>query len=94
MKQKKIRKSYRLSDLTVRRLEAISKKEGKNATEALEFMIQEKADYYGIKMLTKKEVGSGAFPYGAGSDVQLVPQNVDVVLPEKRTFKKKMKSND
>ena len=98
MKQKKIRKSYRLSDLTVRRLEAISKKEGKNATEALEFMIQEKADYYGIKMLTKKEVGSGAFPYGAGSSIPLNNPALEdfVQLPEnsKRTFKKKIKTNE
>lgn len=70
MKDKKIRKSYRLSDLTVRRLEAIAKKENKDFTEALEFMIQEKADFYGIKILRRKEIPSGAFPYGAGESIR------------------------
>lgn len=88
MGEKKISKTYRLSDLSIRRLEAIAKAENKNHTQALEFMIQEKADFYGIKMLRKKEVGSGAFPYGAGSKIPLHPPEEPTV---KRVFKRKQK---
>lgn len=65
--KKKISKTFRFSDETLRRLDKICEKEGRKMTEAIEFMIQEKADYYGIVVLKKKEPGSGAFPYQGGA---------------------------
>lgn len=64
-KNKKL-KNFRFSEITIRKLERIAEIENKNLTEALEFMIQEKADYYSIILLQKKEKPSGAFPYGEG----------------------------
>ena len=81
MKDKKKLKTFKLSDTAIRRLVLIAKQEGKNQTQALEFMIQEKADFYGIKVLRKKEIGSGAFPYGGGSKTPLIPQDAEVELP-------------
>lgn len=59
----KVPRSYRLSEETLKRLELISVKENRSVTNALEFMISEKADFYGIKVLKKKDKASGAFPY-------------------------------
>ena len=66
MTKKKTPKNFRFTDLTIRKLEKIAEMENKSLTAALEFMIQEKADYYAIVLLQKKEKPSGAFPYGAG----------------------------
>lgn len=63
---KKISKNFRFSPETIMRLELISKKESRSLTNALEYMINEKADFYGIKVLKKKEPPSGAFPYNGG----------------------------
>lgn len=88
MKEKKTTRTFRFSDLTIRRLSLIAKTENKTMTEALEFMIQEKSDFYGLKVLRRKEIGSGAFPYGAGSKIPLcLPEEP----PTKKVFKRKEK---
>lgn len=56
-------RTFRFSEETIKRLQLIAQKENKSLTGALEFMISEKADYYAIKVLKKKEKSSGAFPY-------------------------------
>lgn len=59
----KIARTFRFSEETIKRLELIAEREKRGITSALEFMISEKADYYGIKILKKKDTPSGAFPY-------------------------------
>jgi hypothetical protein len=56
-------RTFRFSDETIKRLELIAEKENRSLTGAVEFMISEKADYYSIKILKKKDTPSGAFPY-------------------------------
>ncbi len=57
----KISKTFRFSEQTIQRLEIIAKREGRSLTNALEYMISEKADFYKIIVLKKKEKPSGAF---------------------------------
>lgn len=57
----KISKTFRFSEETIKRLELIAQKESRSLTNALEFMISEKADFYKIIVLRKKEKPSGAF---------------------------------
>ena len=50
----KTSKTFRFSEQTIKRLELIAKREGRSLTNALEYMISEKADFYKIVILKKK----------------------------------------
>lgn len=57
----KITKTFRFSEETIKQLELIAKHEKRSLTNALEYMISEKADFYKIVVEKQKEKPSGAF---------------------------------